>query len=26
MGIPIIQLSTLESPLHYFRNLLGKKR
>jgi len=26
MGIPLIQLSTLESPLHYFRNLLGKKR
>lgn len=26
MGIPLIQLSTLESPLHYFRNLLGNKR
>lgn len=26
MGIPLIRLSTLDSPLHYFRKLLGKKR
>lgn len=25
IGIPLIQLSTLESPLYYFRQLLGKK-
>lgn len=26
MGIPIIQMSTLDSPVHYFRNLLGRRR
>ena len=25
MGIPLLQVSTLESPLYYFRNLLGKR-
>jgi uncharacterized protein (DUF58 family) len=25
MGIPLIQLSTLDSPVHYFRSLLGAK-
>lgn len=26
MGIPLLQVSTLDSPLYYFRNLLGRKR
>ena len=26
MGIPLMHLSTLDSPVHYFRNLLGAKR